>query len=148
MTMEITTDINVFLRNIAESDSDIIVKGNVIYDIIGQKLMMYKHARSSDSRFDSIKAKVERVAMDMIGRTMEDIRSESRESNLVVARWLITYHLCQIEGYSTTQSGMVVCRDHATVLYGIKQINRVIENPNRHRALYDFLERFEQRLMV
>ena len=146
--METTTDINLFLRKIDEAESDIIVIGNTVYDVFGQIVLKYRPTPSSDSRFEGIKEKVLAVATEMTGCTIDDICSDSRDNILVVARWLITYHLCQVEGYTTTQSGRVVNRDHATVLYGIKQIKRVIENPNRHRALYNFLERFEQRLMA
>lgn len=146
--MRTTTDLNEFFDLIENSESDITVKSGVIYDIIGQPILKYKRVVTEDIWFEALKRRTLQVASDVCGITVEDIATERRESKYVIARWLVSYYLHRKHGYSTSIVGKVVGRDHATVLYSIKQVDKVIQNPNCYRELYYFLQRFERKILT
>lgn len=144
--MKTTTDLNEFLDFIEHSDFDITVRRGVIYDIIGQPLLMFRYVIMKDERFEYIKREAFLASSEVCNVNVEDIVSDSRSPRLVIARWLIAYHLHRKAGFSTSLSGKAIGRDHATVQYGIKQIDKVISNPNCYRDLFYFLQKFENKM--
>lgn len=69
--------------------------------------------------------------------------SSSRQNRATIGRWLVGYHLHVTLGYSLTTTGIATNRDHATILYGIKQIWKCIEMPGAYRELYEYFNRFQ-----
>lgn len=68
------------------------------------------------------------------GVSEEEIRSKSREKNIVQARWL-TYRYAYQLGLSTLQIGAAAGTDHTTVLHGIKRIKGMISKAKEIQAL-------------
>lgn len=136
-----------FLDYIYSSDSDISVRGRCVFNGRGLIIAKLINDNAADSAYRLIAEKAIRVVSQMSEVSESDILSGKRDNILVISRWLICYYLHNVKGYSTTITGKAIHRDHATVVYGIKQIERAKENPNRYRLLYHFIERFETRML-
>ena len=59
------------------------------------------------------------------GLTIDNIKSNSRMSNIVLARWEC-FHTLRKKGYPLTLIGKVCCNNHATVISGIESYNRLL----------------------
>lgn len=64
------------------------------------------------------------------GQSQEAICGQSRQRPLPTCRWLIARVLITRFGYTTGTAGAAVGRDHATVLYGIKNLDAYLSQFN------------------
>lgn len=67
---------------------------------------------------------LERIAVDF-GATAHEILGGRRHRNLVAARMCVAYELRE-KGYTLQQIGRWLKRDHSTVLYGIRKVDRML----------------------
>jgi len=58
----------------------------------------------------------------------EDIYSEKRTKNIVLARQVSIFIIKEITNYSFPKIGSVFGKDHATAIYAIKKVNELMEN--------------------
>jgi len=67
-----------------------------------------------------------RLALDAVKLSYEDAISRSRAQGIVLKRFACYKYLRRM-GYQTTHIGRLFCHDHASVIYGVKKINELIE---------------------
>ena len=65
--------------------------------------------------------------MEATGLTKEELQSTTRKRRNVVARQVVFDYLIS-KGLTTSQTGQVFNRDHATALYGAKQIRDLLRH--------------------
>jgi len=66
---------------------------------------------------------------DIYGITVSDILSRRRLRRFADARAVICYLLCFTQGYSTTEAGRVLGRDHSSVVYFNKKTMDWLRTP-------------------
>ncbi len=66
---------------------------------------------------------------DMYGITVDNILSRRRIRRYVDARAVVCYLLCFTQGYSTTEVGKVINRDHSSVVYFNKKTTDWLRMP-------------------
>jgi len=66
---------------------------------------------------------------DIYGITVNDILSRRRLRRFADARAVICYLLCFTQGYSTTEVGRVLGRDHSSVVYFNKKTMDWLRTP-------------------
>ena len=81
------------------------------------------------------------IIESILGRALND--SRSRED--VAGRMCIAYQLIQ-DGYSTTEAGKKIGRDHATVLHYKKCMENCKTYPKAYRTECDMWESFQNML--
>ena len=89
------------------------------------------------SRVEIYKGFIEAI----LGRSLNN----SRKREDVAGRMCIAYQL-RTDGYSTSEIGKMVGRDHATILYLCKQMEVCIAYPTSYRSEYDMWEEFHNML--
>lgn len=66
---------------------------------------------------------------DIYGITVDNILSRRRIRRYVDARAVVCYLLCFTQGYSTTEVGKVINRDHSSVVYFNKKTTDWLRMP-------------------
>ena len=59
---------------------------------------------------------------EVTGVAVDDIMGHRRDENVSTARQLVMWALCELCGYSHTQVGVLMRRNHATVTYGVNHV--------------------------
>ena len=73
----------------------------------------------------------------------EALLSRSRDRQLVWARYIMMDQLRSM-GYTCTLIGAGLNMNHATVVYGTKEIDKMHNNPGMYPIEYDIWEKFQQ----
>jgi chromosomal replication initiator protein len=72
-----------------------------------------------------------KIVAHTCGLTVEQMVSKTRKREIVIPRQICTYFLMKrfnmVNGISSTQIGKKLNKDHSTVLYSVKQVERAIE---------------------
>lgn len=81
---------------------------------------------------------IEEVARTYGGITSEDIRSQKRNSNISAARQVSMYIVREITQMSMVEVGQTFGgRDHSTVVYAIRQVEKNLKNDPHMKAMVD-----------
>ena len=64
---------------------------------------------------------------------VDNIEGGNRVHERVWARYLVSWQM-RMEGYTLSEIGRCIQRDHSTVVHGIAEINNVVENPECYPA--------------
>ena len=84
---------------------------------------------------------------DFFGISASDILSRRRVRRYVDARAVVCHLLCRTQGYSTTEAGKAINRDHATVVYFNKKtldwIRMPILNGKGYKAIRELEKRYD-----
>jgi chromosomal replication initiation ATPase DnaA len=83
-----------------------------------------------------------KAATDILGNGID---SKSRDASCVMGRMFIAYKM-RCEGWSLTQIGMMMGRDHATICHLQKKMMDVIEYPHCYKVEMAFWEEFNNKL--
>ena len=69
-----------------------------------------------------------RKVCDLLGNvTPEEIMGKSRVYKIAVARQLVMWYMVECLGMSTNEVGAAIGKNHATVVYSVRQIENIIE---------------------
>jgi chromosomal replication initiation ATPase DnaA len=79
-----------------------------------------------------------RIAAFHGGCSVKEILSHRRESSIVRVRWACYLALIN-RGKSYPQAGLIMNRDHTTIIHGVKKARELIENDESFRAIVDAL---------
>ena len=82
---------------------------------------------------------------DIYGITVSDILSRRRLRRFADARAVVCHLLCFIRGYSTTEAGKVLGRDHATVVYFNKKTLDWLRMPILNDRGYKAIKKLEKK---
>lgn len=84
----------------------------------------------------AIVEKVFELVSDRFGSSNEELKSKSREYHITLPRHVCFHLLRELTELSSIRVGRIFNRDHATVLYGVKRVNRKLEKNEEFSALY------------
>ena len=79
---------------------------------------------------------------DVLG---EPVDIDSRRARFVWARTMVAYQLTQ-EGFTTSEVGEQIGRDHATVSYHNSKMQFVLDHPYAYEDIIDIWKQFQTRL--
>lgn len=79
-----------------------------------------------------------RQAASQNGCSVKEILSQRRESHIVRVRWACYLALIN-RGKSYPQAGLIMNRDHTTIIHGVKKARELIETDASFRAIVDAL---------
>ena len=84
-----------------------------------------------------------RAACEAAGVTFDDVRSTYRKRNVADARRIIARECCDLLGYlyGTVQIGMMLNRDHSSVIYLKNSVDNLMGDPH-FRELYNDYKRY------
>ena len=71
-----------------------------------------------------------------------DVLVKSRVPSLVWGRFFLAYKLRR-KGYTVTAIGRAIRRHHATVIFGVKQVQTVLRMPNVYKKEIELWNKFE-----
>ena len=83
-----------------------------------------------------------KAATDILGNGID---SKSRDASCVMGRMFIAYKM-RCEGWSLTQIGMMMGRDHATICHLQKKMTDMLEYPHCYKVEMAFWEEFNNKL--
>jgi chromosomal replication initiation ATPase DnaA len=63
-----------------------------------------------------------RIVARHFGLRPEALAGAARLRRLVVARWVVMHICVEIGGYTATDAGRLIGRDHTTVIYGLREL--------------------------
>jgi len=90
-----------------------------------------------------------RSAVDLLGFTMDEIRSDDRRTNFVFARHFISKYL-HLQGWTLTSIGYTLNRHHSTIINSIRAMDNLLsydaEVKNDFGAFYKAIE--ERRMCI
>ena len=75
----------------------------------------------------------------------QPIPYESRESLHVWARAMVAFQMCK-EGYSTTEVGRQMMKDHSTIIYLRNKMQDVFELPQMYGDILEIWNRFQKQI--
>lgn len=76
----------------------------------------------------------------------EDVRRMSRHKNVLWGRNFLAYK-AKMEGFSLSQIGKVIGRDHSTALFAVRRAEYAINNPNMYSDVLKTWENFQKQLL-
>lgn len=80
---------------------------------------------------NQIEQKINNALIMAFSIPLEVIKSNSNERGLVDKRHIICYWMYQYTRVSTSKIGLIINRDHTTVIHGRKKIQNLIDSKNR-----------------
>ena len=111
------------------------------------KESIINEADNPDHRIATIKEtgrgeRLFQVMEDILG---EPVNDNSKRPRYVWARAMIGYQLTQ-EGFSTTEAGEQIGRDHASVSYHNAKMRFVLDHPYAYPDIIDIWKQFQNRI--
>ena len=87
-----------------------------------------------------------RTLLQVMGQVIgEPVDLESRHARFAWARAMVAYQLTQ-EGFSTSEVGEQIGRDHATVSYHNSKMRFILDHPYAYKDIVDIWKQFQNRL--
>lgn len=86
------------------------------------------------------------ILLEMMGEILgEPVDLKSRDARFVWARTMVTYQLLQ-EGFSTTEAGRMIGKDHSTVINMRRRMQDALSLPQAYRDIVEIWNEFQKRI--
>jgi len=86
------------------------------------------------------------ILLEMMGEILgEPVDLKSREARFVWARTMVTYQLLQ-EGFSTTEAGRMIGKDHSTAINMRRRMQDALDLPQAYKDIIDIWKQFQNKI--
>lgn len=86
------------------------------------------------------------ILLEMMGEILgEPVDLKSRDARFVWARTMVTYQLLQ-EGFSTTEAGRMIGKDHSTVINMRMRMQDALDLPQAYKDIINIWNQFQNKI--
>lgn len=86
------------------------------------------------------------ILLEMMGEILgEPVDLKSRDARFVWARTMVTYQLLQ-EGFSTTEAGRMIGKDHSTVINMRMRMQDALDLPQAYKDIINIWKQFQNKI--
>ena len=86
------------------------------------------------------------ILLEMMGEILgEPVDLKSRDARFVWARTMVTYQLLQ-EGFSTTEAGRMIGKDHSTAINMRRRMQDALDLPQAYKDIIDIWKQFQNKI--
>lgn len=86
------------------------------------------------------------ILLEMMGEILgEPVDLKSRDARFVWARTMVTYQLLQ-EGFSTTEAGRMIGKDHSTVINMRMRMQDALDLPQAYKDIINIWKQFKEKI--
>ena len=86
------------------------------------------------------------ILLEMMGEILgEPVDLKSRDARFVWARTMVTYQLLQ-EGFSTTEAGRMIGKDHSTAINMRRRMQDALDLPQAYKYIIDIWKQFQNKI--
>ena len=86
------------------------------------------------------------ILLEMMGEILgEPVDLKSRDARFVWARTMVTYQLLQ-EGFSTTEAGRMIGKDHSTAINMRRRMQDALDLPHAYKDIINIWKQFQNKI--
>lgn len=93
---------------------------------------------------ENLALRIVEAACNFFGVTPEELKSKKRATTITLARWAIYHVLVHRVGWSSVRIGNLLNKDHAGVLYGLRQARDLYK---RDEIFFGAIQELEARIV-